>query len=70
MVVCLDLSLFAERWLRHLGRLAPNTSRWQIFLSVVAIIGGVAGGAGMILLTIFDTLRHPKLHDDFLALFM
>jgi hypothetical protein len=28
------------------------------------------GTAGLILLSIFDTLRHPTLHDIFLLLFM
>jgi hypothetical protein len=28
------------------------------------------GTAGLILLSIFDTLRHPKLHDVFLLLFI
>lgn len=66
----LDLSLVAERWLRHTGRLAPNTSKWQKFLSVMAIIASIAGAAGLILLSCFDTYRHPTLHDKFLILFL
>lgn len=69
-VVFLDIGLIAERWLRHSGRLAPNNSPSQKYLSIVAIIAAIAGGAGLILLSCFDTLRHPKLHDDFLGVFI
>lgn len=69
-VIFLDLSLIAERWLRHTGRLAPNTTWFQKLLSLIAIIASIAGAAGLILLSCFDTYRHPKLHDKFLALFM
>lgn len=69
-VVCLDISMIAERWLRHKGRLAPNTSWWQKGFSIISIIAAIVGAAGIILLSIFDTLRHPHLHDDFLAVFM
>jgi Frag1/DRAM/Sfk1 family len=69
-VVTLDLSLFAERWLRHNGRLAPNTSQFQKTISVLSIIFAVVGAAGIILLTIFDTYHHDKLHDGMLLLFI
>ena len=35
-----------------------------------SVIFGIAGTAGLILLSIFDTLRYPHLHDGFLLLFM
>jgi hypothetical protein len=69
-VVTFDLAFIFERWLRHTGKLAPNTSIWQKIYSVCAIIGSIAGAAGLILLSIFDTLRHPHLHDGFLVLFI
>ena len=69
-VVLLDLAMIAERWLRHEGKLAQNTSWVQKGLSIIAIIAAIAGALGLILLSIFDTLRHHTLHDDVLILFM
>lgn len=68
--ISLDLAFMAERWLRHTGRLVPNTSRAQKVLSVLAIICAVAGSAGLILLSIFDTYHHNRLHNGFLLLFI
>jgi len=68
--VFLDASFVAERWLRHTGRLAPNTYASQKILSVFSIIFAVAGTCGLILLSIFDTYHHPRLHDGFLLLFI
>lgn len=34
------------------------------------VIFAIAGSAGLILLSIFDTLRHPRMHDGFLLLFI
>ncbi|KAF1987719.1 hypothetical protein K402DRAFT_392522 [Aulographum hederae CBS 113979] len=69
-VVSFDLVFIMERWLRHKGRLAHNTSWLQKILSIISIIAAIAGAAGLILLSIFDTLRHPRLHDAFLVLFI
>ncbi|MCJ1247496.1 hypothetical protein MMC30_004710 [Trapelia coarctata] len=68
--VFLDLAFAAERWLRHTGALERNTTRNEKILSVFAIIFAIAGTAGLILLSVFDTLHHPRLHDGFLLLFM
>lgn len=68
--VTLDLGFMAERWLRHTGRLVPNTSTAQKVLSVLAIIFAIAGSAGLILLSIFDTYRHNRLHNGFLLIFI
>jgi hypothetical protein len=68
--VFLVLSFIAERWLRHTGRLAPNTHTSQKILSGFSIVFGIAGAAGLILLSIFDTYRHHRLHDGFLLLFI
>lgn len=68
--VFLVLSFIAERWLRHTGRLARNTSALQKILSGFSIVFGIAGAAGLILLSIFDSYRHPHMHDGFLLLFI
>lgn len=64
------LSLVFERWLRHSGRLLPNMRRRERVLSSLAIMGAFIGGCGLILLTIFDTLRHHALHRIFLLVFI
>jgi len=67
--VCFLCSLLGARWLRHRGRLLPNTSTGQRIFSIIAIIGALAGGAGLILLSVFDTKRYMTLHRVFLAVF-
>jgi hypothetical protein len=69
-VVSFDIAFISERWLRHTGRLMKNTSVWQKIESIISVIAAIAGAAGLILLSIFDTLRHPHLHDGFLVLFL
>lgn len=39
-------------------------------MSTLAILGAVLGGVGLILLSIFDTKRHPKAHRGFLLIFV
>ncbi|KAK0516349.1 hypothetical protein JMJ35_000952 [Cladonia borealis] len=68
--VFLDLSFASERWLRHTGRLAKNLGTAEKVLSALSVAFAVAGTAGLILLSIFDTLHHPRLHDGFLLLFI
>lgn len=70
MVVFLNASFLAERWLRHNGRLAANTSTVQKVLSICSIFFAMLGGAGIILLSIFDTYRHNRLHNIFLLFFI
>jgi hypothetical protein len=69
-VVSFDIAFILERYLRHTGKLTPNTSIWQKIYSILSIIFAIAGAAGLILLSIFDTLRHPHLHDIFLVVFI
>lgn len=69
-VVIFDLAFISERWLRHKGRLAHNTNWTQKILSICSIVAAIVGAAGLILLTIFDTLHHPHLHRVFLGLFI
>jgi uncharacterized Tic20 family protein len=68
--VFLDLAFAADRWLRHRGRLVPNTTRGEKILSGLTIACGIVGTAGLILLSIFDTARHKALHDAFLLVFI
>lgn len=69
-VVSFSLAFILERYLRHTGKLAPNTSIWQKIYSILSIIFAVAGAAGLILLAVFDTIRHPRLHQVFLGIFI
>ncbi|OGE58144.1 hypothetical protein PENARI_c001G05175 [Penicillium arizonense] len=69
-VVFLDLGIISERWLRHAGQLVPNKGKFDKGCAGASIFFAIAGAAGLILLSCFDTLRHPKLHDGFLALFI
>jgi len=68
--IFLDLSFLSERWLRHNGRLVANTSLFQKVLSWLSMFFAGVGTVGLICLSIFDTLRHPTLHDLFLLLFI
>ncbi|KAJ6263449.1 hypothetical protein Dda_2013 [Drechslerella dactyloides] len=68
--LCLILSLFGARWLRHRGRIIPNTSLTQRAFSVVAIVGAIVGSVGLVLLSIFDTKRYTTLHRVFLTVFV
>ncbi|KAF7846061.1 hypothetical protein BT93_L5335 [Corymbia citriodora subsp. variegata] len=69
-VVVFDLTFISERWLRHKGRLAHNTSRAQKILTVFSIIFAIIGALGLILLTIFDTVHYPNVHDAMLVVFI
>ncbi|PHH91040.1 hypothetical protein CDD83_1879 [Cordyceps sp. RAO-2017] len=68
--VFLDLSFVAERWLRHNGRLVPNTSIGEKILASLTILCALIGTLGLILLTILDTWRHHHLHGGFLVVFI
>ena len=69
-ILLLNFSIMADRWLRHQKRLAATTHTSEKVLSWFAIVFAWVGGAGLILLSIFDTLRHPRLHDGFLVMFI
>jgi len=68
--IFIDLSFASERWLRHTGRLAKNLGMAEKVLSGLSILFAVAGTCGLILLSIFDTVHYPRLHDGFLLLFI
>ncbi|KDQ57226.1 hypothetical protein JAAARDRAFT_288911 [Jaapia argillacea MUCL 33604] len=63
-------TLAVERGLRHTGRLIPDMRRRARVFGILAIVGAFIGGIGLILLSIFDTKRHPSLHRLFLLIFM
>jgi len=69
-VVTFDLVFIIERWLRHKGRLTPNTSVWQKVYAACSIIAAIIGAAGLILLSIFDVAHHKRMHDTFLGVFI
>jgi hypothetical protein len=68
--VLLDISFASDRWLRHKGRLAPNKTTSEKVLSGLSMGFAVIGTAGLILLSIFDTVWQPDLHNIFLLLFI
>ncbi|KFY39156.1 hypothetical protein V494_04101 [Pseudogymnoascus sp. VKM F-4513 (FW-928)] len=68
--IFLDLSLVAERWLRHRGRLARNRTLTEKIFMYLSMLGALAGTVGLICLSILDTLRHPHFHNRFLIVFM
>lgn len=68
--IFLDASFLSERWLRHQGRLVRNTTQTEKVLSGLSLGFALIGTVGLICLSIFDTLRHPTLHDLFLLLFI
>ncbi|KAJ5257276.1 FK506 suppressor Sfk1 [Penicillium angulare] len=69
-VVFLDLAILSERWLRHAGQLVPNKGWIDKTCAILSIFFAIAGAAGLILLSIFNTADYPNLHDGFLALFI
>lgn len=68
--VFLDLSFVAERWLRHRGRLIPNSSIGEKILAGLTIAFALVGTVGLICLSIFQTGKHKRLHYLFLFLFI
>ncbi|KAJ5209921.1 Frag1/DRAM/Sfk1 [Penicillium cf. griseofulvum] len=69
-VVFMDLALLSERWLRHAGQLARNKGRFDKTCAVGSILFSIAGAVGLILLSVFDTKNHNKLHHGFLGMFI
>lgn len=70
MVVTFNLVFVIERWQRHKRQLAPNYRRSEKWMSAGAIFWSIIGGAGLILLTIFDTAHYRKVHDSLLGVFI
>ncbi|CEI39559.1 hypothetical protein FVEN_g1853 [Fusarium venenatum] len=68
--IFLDAAFLSERWLRHRGRLAPNTTLMEKILTWLSIVFAAVGTVGLICLAIFRTGRYTRLHHTFLALFI
>ncbi|KAL1952915.1 hypothetical protein VTO42DRAFT_3949 [Malbranchea cinnamomea] len=68
--VFFNLAFISERWLRHTGRLLRNKNWLDKSLALLSIVFAIWGTIGLILLSIFDTLRHPHAHNGFLVMFM
>ncbi|KAF4973533.1 hypothetical protein FSARC_197 [Fusarium sarcochroum] len=68
--IFLDAAFLSERWLRHRGRLVPNTTLMEKVLSGLSIIFATVGTVGLICLSIFKTGTYSRLHNTFLALFI
>ncbi|KAJ9212262.1 hypothetical protein DTO166G4_6206 [Paecilomyces variotii] len=69
-VVFLDLAFLSERWLRHARKLVPNKGKWDKACACISIFFSIAGALGLILLSIYDTVHYPHVHDGCLLLFM
>ena len=61
--IFLDCAFASERWLRHRGPLAKNTTTTDKALGVLTIVFAVVGTVGLIMLSTFDTLHYPSAHD-------
>ncbi|KAF9775932.1 hypothetical protein IL306_005929 [Fusarium sp. DS 682] len=68
--IFLDAAFLSERWLRHRGRLVPNTTLMEKILSGLSIAFATVGTVGLICLSIFKTGEYKRLHNTFLALFI
>lgn len=69
-VVTFDLAFIFERYLRHAGHLAKNTSVWQKIYSMISTIAAIVGAVGLILLTIYNNEDHSRMHNICLAVFI
>lgn len=56
------LSLFAERWLRHVDRLPVDVRRREQIFDWIAIVFGTLGAIGLILLGVFDAFDYSTIH--------
>jgi hypothetical protein len=68
--IFLDAAFISERWLRHNGRLIANGSRREKIFSCISIGFAFIGTVGLVLLAVFDTRSHPRLHIMNLGLFI
>lgn len=63
-------ALIFERYMRHSGRLLRNHRTAEKWLSVGAIVFGILGQIGIILVSVFDTVNHHSVHVGCLVLFI
>ncbi|WWC68425.1 uncharacterized protein I206_102352 [Kwoniella pini CBS 10737] len=56
------LSLFAERWLRHVDRLPTDLRKREKIFDWLAIFFCIIGSAGLVLLSAFNAFDHSTVH--------
>ncbi|WWC60534.1 uncharacterized protein I303_103108 [Kwoniella dejecticola CBS 10117] len=56
------LSLFAERWLRHVDRLPTDLRKREKIFDWLAIVFCIIGSAGLVLLSAFNAFDHSTIH--------
>lgn len=64
------LSLAAERYLRHAGRLQPINRRRERVTAAFAILFAIVGQIGITLVAVFNTVDHPHTHLAMLTVFI
>jgi len=64
------LSLFLERWLRHVDRIPGTIHSKQRTFDIVAIVMGIIGAAGLVILSVFNDQTHPTIHWIFALVFI
>ncbi|KAH7418018.1 Frag1/DRAM/Sfk1 family-domain-containing protein [Cadophora sp. MPI-SDFR-AT-0126] len=69
-VVSFTTVFATERWLRHRGTIARNTSWFQKLLSTLAIVFAVIGMIGLIILTCKNNIHYSTTHDACLVVFI
>lgn len=69
-VVVFDVCFVSERWLRHKGRLAHNTSTTQKVLSILSCVFAIIGAIGLIILTCMKDTVYQTAHDTCLVIFI
>ncbi|EKD19346.1 uncharacterized protein L3040_009214 [Drepanopeziza brunnea f. sp. 'multigermtubi'] len=69
-VVSFTSVFVTERWLRHRGTIARNTSSFQKLLSVLATLFAIAGMIGLIILTCRNNVDYSNVHDACLVVFI
>jgi hypothetical protein len=69
-VIFWSLTLFAERWLRHLRRIPGSLKRKETVVDAVAVAFGVLGGIALILVSAFNCWSFPPVHWSFAAIFV
>jgi len=64
------LTLFAERWLRHVDRLPTTKRKREKASGIIGIIFAIYGSIALILLTILDAFNHGTAHWILTAIFV
>ncbi len=64
------LSLFSERWLRHVDRIPGDHRKREKIFDWLAVFFCVVGAAGLILLGVFDAFAHSTVHWSMTVVFI